>query len=52
MKLIGICIKFVMKLIEILRLLLKLTRKKNAITITQNRIPIIWHLITMNRNQY
>ena len=32
--------------------LLKLTWKKNAITITQNRIPIIWHLIKMNRNQY
>ena len=44
--------KFVMKLIKILRLLLRLTRKKNAITITQNRIPIIWHLIKMNRNQY
>ena len=39
-----------MKLIKILRLLLKLTRKKN-ITITRNRIPIIWHLIKMNRNQ-
>ena len=41
-----------MKLIKILRLLLKLTRKKNAVTITQTRIPIIWHLIKMNRNQY
>ena len=51
-ELIGICITFVMKLIKILRLLLKLTRKKNAITIAQNHIPIILHLIKMNRNQY
>ena len=46
---IGMCLKFVMKLIQIFRLSIQITRNKKA---TKNPFNTTWNLIKMNRNQY
>ena len=48
----GICLKFVMKLMKILRLSFKIIRNMNAIKSTKNPIRTTWNLIKMNGNQY